>query len=159
MMDTLSDRLGVFQLKDGTYVTNSTELKKSGLMNKVPKRLISFGTDEHFDLWKTAVSKLEETLEKKSLTNKMLVFETPWAELMENGEPATRFRGISSSEGNTMYSRYYSHLKTRGINVETIPNELIVSSSDHKWGSAPYHYTEPAYSWMRDVVQRKLQNM
>lgn len=156
LMDLLSERLGVFSLADGTYVTNSRELRASGRLGDLKPKATAFGTDRHFGLWQRAVSRLIRNLADAELTSKVLVIETPWAERTDTGEHVTPFRGIPAAEANEMYLRYYAHLRELGLRTARLPDELAVSSLTHKWGPDPYHYIDPAYHWMREQINEAI---
>ncbi|MDQ0678107.1 hypothetical protein QFZ30_001489 [Arthrobacter pascens] len=156
LMDLLSERLGVLALADGSYVTNSRELRTSGRLGDLKPKQIAFGTDRHFNLWQRAVRQLMRNLSAGNLTNKVLVIETPWATLTDTGEDVTTFRGIPAAEANTLYLRYYDHLRTLGLRAARIPEHLAVSSLTHKWGPGSYHYADPAYHWMREQINAAL---
>lgn len=156
LMDLLSERLGVLALSDGSYVTNSRELHASGRLGALKPKQIAFGTDRHFNLWQRAVGRLMRNLSDANLTSKVLVIETPWASQTDTGEPVTPYRGIPAAEANKLYLRYYDHMRTLGLRGVRIPDELAVSSLNHKWGPEPYHYADPAYHWMRDQINAAL---
>lgn len=153
-IDILSERLGVFKLADGSYITHSGELGRSGLLNSldVKPSLLRFGTDKHFATWKSAANKFVDVLKNSKVLEKTVLIETPWASKTDTGEDVEPFRGISSEQANEMYQRYFKYLRDLGVKSCKLPHELAVSSNQHKWGRNPYHYAEPAYLWIRDAI-------
>ena len=148
IIDILVERLGVTRLRGGSFVTMSSELKKSMALEAVKgqTRGIRFATDEHFRLWSEAASNLGLLLDEIGLRDKTLVLETPWAELTSSGMSVKANASMTSSAANASYTRYYRFLSDEcGLATYRLPDEHVVSAEDHKWGVAPYHYIPPAY--------------
>lgn len=154
LIDLLSDRLGVFALPDGSYVTASKELRISGRLEILERRpsLVAFGTARHFSLWKKAAGRLIAHIDAASARPRTLVIETPWASHTESGELVPTFRGLSAAHANELYAPYYGYLRDAGLSSRRLPDEFVASSLTHKWGPAPYHYSLPAYEWMKDEI-------
>ncbi|MFZ3454791.1 DUF6270 domain-containing protein [Arthrobacter sp. 7Tela_A1] len=154
IFDILSERLGVYRLPGGTYITKSVELAKTGLIKTLPRSasVIKFGTEEHFELWKPAADALLDTLKNAGLFNRTLLFEVPWTNVTDTGEEVPRFRGWDAAYAADLYARYYSYLRALGVRVATIPEQLAVSTLQHKWGPSPYHFVDEAYLWMKEEV-------
>ncbi|MFF5790425.1 DUF6270 domain-containing protein [Paeniglutamicibacter sp. NPDC012692] len=161
MFDILSERLGVYRLPGKTYITRSVELAKSKLLDALPGAavVVNFGTDTHFDLWKIAADKFITELKTANIFHKTMLFEAPWTDVTELGEPVPRFRGWSAAEANALYARYYEYLQSRGLHTRRIPADMAVSTASHKWGPSPYHYVGDAYLWMRDEAQNFLDSI
>lgn len=156
LVDLLSERLGVFVLPDGSYVTNSRELARSGRLGSLKPKLIKFGTDKHFGLWKRAVARWVRNLHDGGVFDRTLVIETPWASVTDTGELVEEFREMSPGTANVLYFRYYQHLRDVGLRAVRLPDHLAVSTVNHKWGASPYHYADPAYHWIRDQVNASI---
>ncbi|MBG6181919.1 hypothetical protein IWX62_003144 [Arthrobacter sp. CAN_A1] len=92
-------------------------------------------------------------LELLGIKEKALVLQTPWAAQTEDGGHTPPFRGKSAEEMNDLYDRYYDHLKMSGMRMAKLPEEHVICPTDHQWGTAAYHYIEPAYSWMCDQIR------
>lgn len=154
VFDILSERLGVYRVPGGTYITRSVELAKTGLIDTLPRpaTAIGFGTDQHFDLWKPAADALLARLKKSGLFTRALLFEVPWTNVTDAGEEVPKFRGWDAAHANDLYARYYAYLRAQGLRVATIPEALAVSTTRHKWGPSPYHFIDDAYLWMKKEV-------
>lgn len=151
VFDILSERLGVFRIPGGTYVTKSTELTRTKIINELekPATTIAFGTDRHFNLWKESAAKFVSVLKRSNLFERSLLIEAPWTEASTSGIDVPRYRGWTAEYANETYARYYSHLRELGFNSICIPPDLAISTDEHKWGPAPYHYTESTYHWLK----------
>lgn len=152
VIDLVDERLGVYEIEDGTYVSHSWELEESKLLKQQDRELkhIPFGTDEHFNLWaksaKTVIAKL------KSTGKPVLVLGPEWSEKADDGQAPLMYRGKTSAAYNDLYRRYYDHLRALGVNVLSIGQDTVMASVQHQWGLAPYHYVKPVYHLMRDAI-------
>ncbi|MCU1521071.1 MAG: hypothetical protein JWN19_1456 [Arthrobacter sp.] len=150
--DLVVERLGVLRLADNTFVTRSGALATSGQLKKLATapRSYRFGTEGHYRTWEVAARKFVAVLTRTGLLAKTLMVETPWANVMDNGQELPRFRGLDPNKANGIYERYYAFLRDLGVQSVRLPDELAVSTDAHRWGAAPYHYVPPAYEWIRD---------
>lgn len=152
VLDLVDERLGVYELGNGTYVTQTWELEESKLLQQqsTKPRLIPFASDEHFELW---VKAADTVLEKIEATGKPLIVLSPeWSESADNGQDALQYRGYFSSTWNKLYQRYFDHLRDRGCNVLSIGQDVVKAAAGHQWGLAPYHYVDTVYHHMRDAI-------
>lgn len=154
VVDLLVERLGVLALPDGSYVTRSQGMRKSGAIEHLWGDLpfIKMGTAEHFRLWIAAVDELIDVLRETGLIDRTLLIDTPWASSMEDGSPTKKVSGWTAEHAAKVFEPYYQALRDRGIKTARIPDELVVSALVHNWGQEPYHYTPGAYDWMRDQI-------
>jgi hypothetical protein len=151
VIDLTDERLGVLRLQDGSYVTRSAELVKSGRLDGVAGkyRRIEPATEEHWTLWESAANRLFSALTAMGLQDKTLVLNTPWAQLTEHGEPVPPFRDSSrDAELNAYLAECCAHIRSLGYTVATLPPELRLSESGHKWGASPFHFAAAARQWI-----------
>ncbi|NYD76501.1 DUF6270 domain-containing protein [Arthrobacter cupressi] len=151
VIDLTDERLGVIRLPDGNYVTRSPELMKSplpaGIAGKA--RRIAPATEEHWTLWESAANRLFGSLTAMGLRDKTLVLNTPWARVTEHGEAVPPFRDSAQDvELNAYLAECCAHIRSLGYTVATLPPELRVSESSHKWGPSPYHFGSAARQWI-----------
>lgn len=161
VFDLLSERLGVYRVPGGTYITKSVELAKTGLVATLPRAavVIAFGTDEHFNLWKAAADALAARLRTAGLLDRALLFEVPWTDVTITGEMVPKFRGWDASHANKLYARYYAYIRSLGIRVVPVPEELALSTTSHKWGPSPYHFIDETYIWMKHQILGVLESL
>lgn len=157
LMDFIDERGGVLEYQHGRFITNSLELKKSGLLENFPIiRAINFGTDEHFALWRTAFDRFAEFLEAKGLGRKLVLVRAAWADGSVEGDifplPGSNLLPASM---NALYARYYDYAQqVWDTSVIEVPTEFCMSVRDHKWGLAPFHYGLPFYNYVTDRIDR-----
>lgn len=159
LIDLTDERLGVIQLPDDSYITHSHELLSSGRLESlptIPKRL-DFATDKHFLLWSRAATKFASHLESLGLLNRTLVVNTPWATHTESGEVVPKFR-LPTAEMNNAFPKYFDHLRALGFQVYDLPSEASVSTLDHKWGPAPYHFGLSATRFIAGAVSAAIRD-
>ncbi|WP_120520410.1 DUF6270 domain-containing protein [Arthrobacter celericrescens] len=151
VIDLTDERLGVFRLPDGTYVTRSSELMQSGRLAGIAGRyrLIEPVTEEHWTLWESAANRLFGALTAMGLREKTLVLGTPWARVTEAGEAVPPFKDRETDvELDAYFAECCAHIRSLGYTVATLPQELRVGQADHKWGAAPYHFGAVARQWI-----------
>lgn len=157
IFDILSERLGVYRIYGGTYITNSVELERSDILSnlKVPKTLIKFGTDRHFDLWKESATKLKKHLTSNGLFDSTYVIRANWTDVTLQGTPTPKFRSMDAETANQMYHRYYELLEQLQFRIIEPARDITFSDEHHKWGPSQYHYQREFYE---SVVDHLLQS-
>lgn len=156
LVDFVDERSGVFLGENGAYITNSQELTNSGVLEhwNEKKRLISFGSDEHFKLWTLAFDKFVELLDESNLLDRLVVIKNQWALESKEGDvfpiaPST----LRPARMNDLYSRYFAYVAHKcDCLIIDPPVELCVSTREHKWGMAPFHYVASFYHFVRGVL-------
>lgn len=120
LVDLVDERTGVWQFPDGTYLTNSVEALRAGVNDWGPGlggRLIAFGTDEHFFLWKQGFTVI---LRRIMRTGKpVILLDVAWAEVFEGQTPPKGIRSYVSGIGRRSF-RYASHLLRTMRRAESI---------------------------------------
>ncbi|QOT16062.1 DUF6270 domain-containing protein [Paenarthrobacter sp. YJN-5] len=152
VLDLVDERLGVYDLGNGTYVTQTWELEESKLLQQqqTKPRLIPFASDEHYQLWTKAA---DVVLERIKATGRPLIVLSPeWSETADNGQEKLQYRGYFSSTWNKLYAPYFDHLRSRGCNVLSVGQDTVKAAAGHQWGLAPYHYVDAVYHRMRDAI-------
>lgn len=160
--DILIDRNGVVRTTDGKYVTYSYDLQSAGVFTRMQElgtygERVHFGTDEHFQLWVTAVDDFLVFLKASGILDKVLLVIAPWATTADDGGTPNHWtQGPTPDEANALYPRYYDYLtdvwRLRSV---TIPEEAVITRRDHKWGPAPYHYVDAAYEHIIGAIARR----
>ncbi len=159
-IDLMVERFGIVPYDEGKFATNSAEFRNSGVRKSLnrPGRAIEFGSQRHWSLWSDAAEQLRDHVESLGLLGKTIVFDFPWASTTLDGEPAPPFLNMTASKANTIYPRYINHLVALGFQVYRLPDEMVTTDSQHKWGPAPYHYGEDAYQWMSTQMVKQLRH-
>ncbi len=157
VIDLVDERGGVMQFENGIATRLAEFWSHGGREASKNAKHISFGSDEHFSMWKESVSMLRQLLIELGLFDKTVVLNTPWASTNDRGEtleiPSWM---IEPKTANQLYVRYFDTLEAFGFRTITLPDELAVSPIDHKWGTSPFHYVESAYLFLANSIRAEL---
>ncbi|WP_193105882.1 DUF6270 domain-containing protein [Brachybacterium sp. FME24] len=155
LWDLTDERHGVHVFDDGTVVTRSIDL------TAVPEVLavvdeahhVAFGTDEHFALWSPRAEQFRDHLRQLDLVDKTVVLQVPWALVTTDGRETPVSMGTSAIEANEAYRRYYERLRELGFTLLEMQPLGVLADPEHRWGLAPFHYTQDVYE---EIIQRVL---
>ncbi|PRB72689.1 hypothetical protein CQ011_03350 [Arthrobacter sp. MYb213] len=158
LVDLTDERLGVHKLPDNSFVTSSVELSRSEWLNAVSPKpgRIEIGTERHTSFWENAALKFYNYLENLGLSEKTLVINTPWAATSVEGTEVPVFRGISARDMSLKIANLSQILSRTGLEVIDMPERLAVTTRQHQWGIAQYHYSAGAYEWIGKEIQQRL---
>lgn len=156
LWDLNVERLGVWQLDGGSYITDSGEFRRTGMYDEITAGAsrINFGEDEHFQIWQDRFFQFRKLLEENGLLPKTLLLAPDWALVDENGETSGVLEAIKAGVYNAIYQQYWDFAEANG--VHTLRLQDTVADSRHKWGPAPFHYAESVYQDIRIAILNKL---
>ena len=89
LLDLVDERRGFWKFPDGTTMTNSIEVESCGAARAARRsgaRLVEFGTDEHFDQWKSGFITLIEGLKDAELWEKTILLDIEWAGAIDGAQ-------------------------------------------------------------------------
>lgn len=113
LVDLVDERRGVWQLPNGTYLTNSVEAFHTGIDQWGPAmgaRLIEFGTDEHFELWRRGFTLVVRRI--TSTGKPIVLLDIAWAEVFEGQTPPHGLVSFVSSAGRRSQRKAGHFLRT-----------------------------------------------
>lgn len=154
LLDLVDERFGVVELGGG-YVTRLVEFWSHGgqAASRGAPHLV-FGTDEHFDLWAQSAERIVDAFNRVGLQGRLVLVHTPWTTLLDTGEELDLPAWMPDpDEMNAKLRRYVRHYASLGVHVITLPRELARSTSQHRWGPSPFHYTDEAHAWLARQVR------
>ena len=205
LFDIVDERRGVWEFSDGGYMTNSIEAYNLGIDTEGPKqgaKLIEFGTERHFALWREAVEKAVWELRESLPGVPIIALDVAWAEnsdtiessntldegegrrvgvkkalwkfrealkngqslneaahsLLESSEKRAHSRVEYERFMNERSRRYVEYLEPLVDATAVLPAGLAMSSAQHKWGDAPYHYIDDNYRHLIEQVVEQYQS-
>ncbi|MDN5587070.1 MAG: DUF6270 domain-containing protein, partial [Brevibacterium sp.] len=82
LIDLVDERRGFWLFPDGTTMTNSLEVESCGAVRRARRsgaRLVEFGTDEHFRMWKSGFDTLIAGLKDAGLWELTILLDIEWA--------------------------------------------------------------------------------
>lgn len=151
LVDLTDERLGVFHLHDGTFITRTVE----GLFHDMYPpglQLLELGTDEHFSWFSRALDRWATVIEDAGLREKMVLLHVPWAGRTVTGAPTPPSFHLSADIANVTYSRYVYALSDRLDPWIIRPRVPVVAHGDHQWGPAPFHYVPAVHQDLADQL-------
>lgn len=158
LWDLVDERLGVYLLDDGSVVTRSLELIRSGADATLGDRAtaLPFGSADHLRAWAASLDAFCRRLWSMPRPTTVLALDVPWAEHDERGCATPSSFGTSAAEANTQSRPYFALLRSRPeIDVLTIPGDTVVADSGHRWGPAPFHLSGRTYDAIgAQVIER-----
>ncbi|APT85660.1 DUF6270 domain-containing protein [Corynebacterium aquilae] len=156
LWDLCDERLGVFEFADGNFATRTVEYLAATSAQSVPEgaRLIEFGTDEHFSLWKNKLELMKENLQYANFTRRALL-KIPWALTTRDHRETPSSFGLLPEAANHLYDRYYQAvIETIDIDVVEPKGVRVFADANHKWGLAPFHYEASVYEYVASQLER-----
>jgi hypothetical protein len=147
VLDLFDERLGVFEHLDGSFSTDSVELRSLGEQGLPAGALHHrMGSGRHRDLFEAALHELRTDLDALGLRSRTVLLAPRWADHdWEGGEPASSF-GANAWAMNPVFDRYVD-LAGRLLDVPVLGNKIDARSEpEHRWGSAPFHYDDETYA-------------
>ncbi|WP_422115714.1 DUF6270 domain-containing protein [Brachybacterium sp. UNK5269] len=155
LWDLTDERHGVHVFEDGSVVTRSVDLTAVPEVLGVVEgtRHVAFGTEEHFALWSPRAEKFRDHLRERGLFDRTVVLQVPWALVAVDGRETPVSMGTSAIEANEAYRRYYEHLRSLGFTLLELQPLGVLADPEHRWGFAPFHYTQDVYE---EIVARVL---
>ncbi|WP_269770464.1 DUF6270 domain-containing protein [Brevibacterium yomogidense] len=117
LVDLIDERRGVWRFPGNRFLTNSVEAYKTGIDTWGPKkggRLIDFGSNEHFELWKQGFDAVIKRARSKGAP--VMLLDIAWAEAFDGRPVARGARSIAGNVGRRMWRgvREMSRAITRG---------------------------------------------
>lgn len=148
LVDLIDERYPLASPGDGGLVTLSSELLSTGLAIAEEVR-IAFDDERHFDAWQRGVDAFAACGVDLS---KVVINEAFWAERTVAGEQVSSIGWIRRN--NAGLARRYAYLRKFPFVSIIYPPHLLVASSDHRWGLAPYHFGDETYRYCLDELSR-----
>lgn len=142
VVDFIDERFHLYSF-GGALATASVELQRTRIDEKLPDvTKIRSGTDEHFALWHHGFANF--VAEARSFGLEPIVNRVSWASTSVDGTP---FREPSDhiAASNGYLGRLYAAADSLGIPSIDYGDTIFLATSGHKWGLAPFHYTEDVY--------------
>ncbi|MEX3611026.1 DUF6270 domain-containing protein [Rothia sp. LK2588] len=148
LLDLVDERFGVFPTAN-SYITQINELNRSGLLKHITHdALVEFGSDVHFELFRKSALENLDLLTRSNL----YVIQHRWADTSLERNDVPLQLGRTSQEWQDLYERYFNLLRNLNINIISVPDYLCISTINHKWGLAPFHYIDDFYTYVATTL-------
>lgn len=128
LLDLVDERRGVWKFPSGAFLTNSVEAYHSGVEVWGPAagaRLIEFGTDEHFELWRRGFTRVAERV--TALSVPLVFLDIAWAEVSEGQSLPRGIRSVAGTIGRRVKrgTRQMSRSVVRGESLDIAVRGLV----------------------------------
>jgi hypothetical protein len=151
IVDFIDERFHLYCL-NGALATGSVELQRTRIEERWPGIVkIQSGTDEHFALWHDGFRTF--VAEARSLGMEPIVNRVRWAATSSDRTPL-REPADHIAASNAYLERLYSAADALKLPAIDYGSTAFLAASDHRWGPAPFHYTEQVYARFLDQLDR-----
>lgn len=128
LLDLVDERRGVWEFPSGAFLTNSVEAHHVGIEVWGPAagaRLIEFGTDEHFELWKRGFVTVAKRLTELGVP--VVFLDIAWAEVADGQSLPRGIRSVAGAVGRRVKrgARQMSRSVIRGDSLDTAVKGLV----------------------------------
>jgi hypothetical protein len=136
--DLCDERNGVIEPVAGRFISGNivynAETRPKGAIRQ-------WGSDDHKEIWLDALDLFVARLGGQ----KIVVNATPWATVNSEGNEVAG-GAHKAHEFNSRAEFYLDRIRSVGIPVIELDQNQVVAKVDHKWGEAPFHYTDETYA-------------
>ena len=94
------------------------------------------------------------TLIENGAIKKVLIQKTYWTNKLDNGDSIPDISDEKLKEENDKLEKMYLFLEKYLSKDQfiMIPDRLLISKSEHKWGVSPFHYIDEYYNFINDQL-------
>jgi hypothetical protein len=151
LIDLIDERFDMYEVAPGAMATISGEFLATRYVtsrDRSSERWIRSGSERHRALWKAGVKRLFTLLAEHGLSDRVIVNKVFWADRMEDGAPLGEEDAGQREAANSLLAWMYEELAAYvpAPRWMEFPGELLRSSPAHRWGIAPFHYTNGYYA-------------
>jgi hypothetical protein len=148
--DLCDERNGVIEIAPNKFLSGNSAYDD---LTRPPGSRYSWGTPENQQVWVAAFERFMNELGGQRL----VVNATPWAKINSFGEEVSGgARKARNFNSNSVF--YLDHIRAHGVPVIELDQTEVVAKVDHKWGEAPFHYTDETYARFLSKLRAHLAN-
>lgn len=157
LWDITDERLGVYRVPSGGgFVSRVVDYTNGVYTGTSPLGTpIRIGTEEHRKLWLTALDQFVRRLDDAGVKDRLILNALPWATRDETGA-STATPHTDPDKFNSVLDEYCAVVESHGIRVARTDPQRVVQANSHRWGAAPFHYTEDTYRASLEAVSALL---
>lgn len=155
LLDFIDERFPLYRTDDGGVVTISAELSRCGFPIGLPGRVVAAFGDEHFALWEAGWRSLVMLLDQCGRLPRLRINAVWWATSAKDRSPFdAQVSAHVIARANRHLARLYDRVAADITPAQLLrfPPALFEGSPTHRWGLAPFHYTDAAYAAMLDQL-------
>lgn len=155
LMDFIVERLDIFEVSPGSFVTVSSNFKKAFDVKTIPKEnKINAFSKRRKELFINSWEEFYKKCEKLGLSDKILINKIFLTKKINNGEEFDENIHRRIEHINEQLSFIYEIIgryipESRFI---TYSEDLLIANKDHRWGCGPYHFIDDFYKYQKNKI-------
>ena len=151
LIDLIDERFHLAVFENKYRVTRSTEFLKTELK---PNSLINAHSEEFMQLWYEGVNLILKSLSDKGGLYKLRVQKAYWSNKLDNGLSIDKYSDEMVKKENDKLESMYSYLEKflNSSQFISMPKDLYIVKSNHKWGVSPFHYIDDYYKYLVENI-------
>ena len=148
LVDFTDERFPLYELVDGRVVTVSAELRGTAFPRGLRGEFVQPFSVRHFSLWERGWRNFVQLLSQHDQLHKVRVNCARWSKRTQRGEgfqdPYTNeYIDAANNYFEKLYRKAEADIKTSAF--YRYGNLQFEGNDEHKWGMAPFHYTDAYY--------------
>lgn len=161
LLDFIDERHDILEISPDSYVTLTTEFMDSGYMERNPlmkNKIVKCGSVRFKLLWLEALSKYMELADVFDFKRKLVLNRAMWATLMDTGEVIPGTSSIYTLYNNNLLEWMYHMIDPYLSEHQVIsaPPSYILTTRNHRWGPAPFHFVAEYYDYFCIEIKNRL---
>lgn len=151
LVDFIDERFELFRAGD-TYISNSPEFKKC-LAGEIYLDRLDIFSEEYFRKFAINWARFVEVLENK----KVVINKAFWATKDDQGMQISNEDLVSQENDKLMRLYEIVHSISREVEWLELEAATFIAKKDHRWGEAPFHYSENTVEAQKHELERILE--
>lgn len=146
LLDLIDERFKVFYDENRTCCTISSEFVRSKFDFKtISGRTAHLGSNLRWNLWQKGFQRLLNMLRQTNSLHKLILNKVFWSTHKDNDVPFENIEQIN--QANLFLQQMYEVIEKEipKNQILEFDKSLFLGSTTHRWGEAPYHYTNDYY--------------
>ncbi|WP_242491741.1 DUF6270 domain-containing protein [Actinomyces minihominis] len=154
LLDLTDERGGYFVHENGAVVTNTMDSPAAETLRQGREgwRYVPLGSLGHALEFMETSEAFKSELQRLELWDKTTILASKWAQNLADGTPTKPSFKLSAEEANREFSARFELLESHGWKVARPALDMPVADPDHRWGAAPFHYTNDYYASLWEAV-------
>ncbi|WP_250501980.1 DUF6270 domain-containing protein [Caballeronia sp. AZ7_KS35] len=156
LMDLIDERFDLIEVGSGQLCTASLEFLKSGALKEIPSfKRIASGSDEWFRRWKSGWNSLVNMLIQHDRLKTVRVNMVFWQKETSDGATFPNQTNDQINAANDALATMYAIMANDLAPHQFFEYEdgLMQCASTHRWGPAPFHYSDAFYLKAADKLR------
>lgn len=147
VMDLLDERGGILEAPDGGIITSEPDALGHGVLEVTGPEWQRhlFPSLNYIVKLAEALPVIKEQLEDAGIWDRTYLLPARWAEVDDAGAATHTSLFESVAVANEHYQDLYKMFAEAGWKFVPLDSVVPVAKVDHKWGLAPFHYTDSYY--------------